>query len=42
MIGFAVVMVAVGRARDVHPLMWAVAAMFVVYFAVDWLSAHVF
>jgi len=24
-----------GRARDVHPLMWAVAALFVVYFALD-------
>jgi AGZA family xanthine/uracil permease-like MFS transporter len=24
-----------GRARDVHPLMWAVAALFVLYFALD-------
>jgi AGZA family xanthine/uracil permease-like MFS transporter len=24
-----------GRARDVHPLMWVVAALFVIYFALD-------
>lgn len=29
-----VVMIALGRAREVHPLMWTVAALFLVYFAV--------
>src|SRR3712207_3371805 len=24
-----------GRRRDVHPLMWAIAALFLVYFALD-------
>ncbi|MBA3525231.1 MAG: NCS2 family permease, partial [Geodermatophilaceae bacterium] len=27
-----------GRAREVHPLLWATAALFVVYFAIDPLS----
>jgi adenine/guanine/hypoxanthine permease len=30
----AVLMAATGRAREVHPLLWAVAALFVVFFAV--------
>jgi AGZA family xanthine/uracil permease-like MFS transporter len=25
----------VGRVREVHPLMWVIAAMFVVYFALE-------
>src|SRR4051795_12024495 len=41
-IGFIVVMVATGRARDVHPLMWALVPLFVAFFADDWLSVHVF
>ncbi len=24
-----------GRPRDVHPIMWVVSALFVVYFAID-------
>jgi AGZA family xanthine/uracil permease-like MFS transporter len=24
-----------GRARDVHPLLWVIAALFVVYFAIN-------
>jgi AGZA family xanthine/uracil permease-like MFS transporter len=24
-----------GRARDIHPLLWVIAALFVVYFAID-------
>jgi adenine/guanine/hypoxanthine permease len=27
-----------GKTREVHPLMWAVSAAFIVYFAVDWLE----
>ena len=34
-ISFVLLRVAVGRIRDVHPLMWVVAAVFVVYFALD-------
>jgi AGZA family xanthine/uracil permease-like MFS transporter len=41
-IGFAVVMVARGRARDVHPVMWRMVALFCVSFASDWLQANVF
>jgi adenine/guanine/hypoxanthine permease len=32
---FVLLRVAVGRRRDVHPLMWVVAAVFVVYFALE-------
>jgi AGZA family xanthine/uracil permease-like MFS transporter len=35
-------MVARGRAREIHPLMWLLVPMFAAYFAHDWLSAHVF
>jgi AGZA family xanthine/uracil permease-like MFS transporter len=41
-IGYVLVMGSLRRARDVHPLMWVVAALFVAFFASDWLSAHVF
>jgi adenine/guanine/hypoxanthine permease len=34
-ISYVVLRVATGRGRDVHPLMWTVAAVFVVYFALD-------
>lgn len=34
-ISFVLLRVAVGRRRDVHPLMWVVAAVFVVYFALE-------
>ena len=30
-----VLQVAVGRARRVHPLMWPIAAVFAVYFAIE-------
>jgi AGZA family xanthine/uracil permease-like MFS transporter len=41
-IGYAVIMVSLGRAREVHPLMWVLVPLFVAYFADDWLSANVF
>jgi AGZA family xanthine/uracil permease-like MFS transporter len=41
-ISYVLVMVASGRARAVHPLMWAIAPFFVAFFAADWLSANVF
>ncbi len=41
-VAYVLVKVVVGKARDVHPLMWVVAALFVVYFAYTpisgWLS----
>jgi adenine/guanine/hypoxanthine permease len=41
-IGYVVVMVAIGRARDIHPLMWGIAPFFLLFFAADWLEANVF
>jgi adenine/guanine/hypoxanthine permease len=41
-LGYVLAMVALGRTRDLHPLMWGIAALFVLYFASDWLSANVF
>jgi AGZA family xanthine/uracil permease-like MFS transporter len=34
-VSFVLLRIAVGRRRDVHPLMWLIAALFVVYFALD-------
>jgi AGZA family xanthine/uracil permease-like MFS transporter len=41
-LSYVIVMVAAGRAKGVHPLMWAIAPFFVAFFASDWLSANVF
>jgi AGZA family xanthine/uracil permease-like MFS transporter len=41
-IGYVVVMAATGKAREIHPLMWAIAPFFVAFFAADWLEIHVF
>ena len=41
-IGFVAVMVARGRAREIHPLMWALVPLFLAFYAEDWLSANVF
>ncbi|HEY7633570.1 MAG TPA: NCS2 family permease [Thermoleophilaceae bacterium] len=40
--GFVAVMVAQGRWREIHPLMYGLVVLFGVYYAADWLSAHVF
>jgi adenine/guanine/hypoxanthine permease len=37
-IGYVVVMVFTGKARRIHPLMWAIAP----FFAADWLEVNVF
>ena len=42
MIGYVVVLSAIGRVREVHPLSWVIALLFVAFFAADWLSANVF
>jgi adenine/guanine/hypoxanthine permease len=34
-VSFVLLRVATGRGRDVHPLMWVIAAVFVVYFALN-------
>ena len=34
-VSYAVLRLATGRARGVHPLLWLVSALFVVYFAID-------
>jgi adenine/guanine/hypoxanthine permease len=34
-ISYVVLRLAVGRRRDIHPLMWLIAVMFVVYFALE-------
>ena len=41
-ISYVLVMVAAGRAKEIHPLMWGIAPFFVAFFAADWLSANVF
>lgn len=41
-LAYVLIKVVVGKARDIHPLLWVVAALFVVYFAISpvtsWLS----
>jgi AGZA family xanthine/uracil permease-like MFS transporter len=41
-VGYVVAMLAQGRAREVHPLMWVLVPLFVAFYASGWLSAHVF
>jgi AGZA family xanthine/uracil permease-like MFS transporter len=41
-VGYVVVMLAQGRWRAVHPLMWVLVPLFLAYFADDWLAANVF
>jgi AGZA family xanthine/uracil permease-like MFS transporter len=40
--GFVAVMVAQGRWREIHPLMYGLVVLFGVYYANGWLSSHVF
>ena len=37
-VSYAVIRLVGGRAREVHPLLWVVAGMFVVYFAIEWVE----
>ena len=41
-VAYAFLKLIVGKARDVHPLLWVIAVLFVVYFAIhpitDWLT----
>jgi AGZA family xanthine/uracil permease-like MFS transporter len=40
--GYIAAMVATGRAREVHPLMWALVPLFAAFFASNWLTENVF
>ncbi|MDQ4089433.1 MAG: NCS2 family permease, partial [Actinomycetota bacterium] len=37
-VSYAVIRLASGRAREVHPLLWVVAFLFLVYFGIDWVE----
>jgi adenine/guanine/hypoxanthine permease len=41
-VGYVVVMLAIGKARQIHPLMWGIAPFFLLFFAADWLEVNVF
>jgi adenine/guanine/hypoxanthine permease len=41
-LGYVLVMAVLGRAREVHALMWALVPMFLAFYAADWLSTDVF
>ncbi len=41
-IGYCAVMAVLGRAREVHGLMWLLVPLFLAFYAEDWLSANVF
>jgi AGZA family xanthine/uracil permease-like MFS transporter len=40
-VSYVIIKLIVGKIRDVHPLMWLVAAAFVVYFAQSWLGSMI-
>jgi AGZA family xanthine/uracil permease-like MFS transporter len=40
--GYVVTMIALRRAREIHPIMWALVPLFAAFFAADWLSVNVF
>ena len=37
-VSYGVIKLVRGKAREVHPLLWVVAALFVVYFAIEWVE----
>jgi adenine/guanine/hypoxanthine permease len=41
-LAYVAVMVGTNRARQVHPLMWALVPLFLAFFASDWLEANIF
>jgi AGZA family xanthine/uracil permease-like MFS transporter len=41
-IGYVIAMLALGRAREIHVLMWILVPLFLAFYAEDWLSANVF
>ena len=41
-LGYVATMVAIGKARQVHPLMWALVPLFLAFFSSDWLTQNIF
>src|SRR3954447_19036343 len=41
-LSYVATMIAIGRAREIHPLMWALVPLFVAFFCSGWLTEHVF
>ncbi len=41
-LAYVVVMLGMGKLRQIHPLMWVVSALFLLFFMEPWLSAKVF
>jgi AGZA family xanthine/uracil permease-like MFS transporter len=41
-LGFVLAMIVKGRAREIHPLMWALVPLFLAFYADDWLQVNVF
>ena len=41
-LSYVAAMVAIGKARQVHPLMWALVPLFLAFFSSDWLTKNVF
>jgi AGZA family xanthine/uracil permease-like MFS transporter len=41
-LGYVVVMIVKGKARRIHPIMWALVPLFLAFYADNWLSANVF
>jgi AGZA family xanthine/uracil permease-like MFS transporter len=41
-LGYVAVMATTGKARQVHPLMWALVPLFLAFYASDWLTKNVF
>src|SRR3954452_15858791 len=41
-LSYVAVMVGTGRAREVHPLMWALVPLFACFFASNWLTKNIF
>ncbi|HEX2119903.1 MAG TPA: NCS2 family permease, partial [Acidimicrobiales bacterium] len=37
-VSYAVIKLVSGRAREVHPLLWVVAGLFVLYFGIEWVE----
>jgi AGZA family xanthine/uracil permease-like MFS transporter len=40
-VGYIVIMVVLGRAKEIHPLMWVLLPLFLAFYAEGWLTANV-
>jgi AGZA family xanthine/uracil permease-like MFS transporter len=41
-LGYVIAMIARGRIREIHPIMWALVPLFIAFFQAGWLESHVF